>query len=1667
MRLRVRLDSRPEPRSAHWDGQFKTALRHIRSATLALLLLWLAGWATAPAFAQGGNDAYWEYSASARLQDVQLADMDGDGVDELLVSNENARLTLLGADGEVLWTVDAPGPIGAFAFVGPPDAPGQRRVAVAGDGWLHLLDNRGEIVWQLNDQPAGETLESSRPVLGLPETIIGLHPYDVDGDSSDEILAVHDSGRLVAFDIDGVELWRFNPRDEPAAGAAPLLVVDDFDDDGRDEIVLGLFTTRRFSELLFLNDGELEWQQAVSRRVTTIAPTDFPDAGRGFAVGTNFGQVNLYDALGGLRWFRTVNRPITALSFSDLAGVPVLAVGTDAGSVITYTSQGRRHWITHLAQDANRAIVRLLPTEGRTATGRSGLAVLLESASDSSEQVDVLLLGNNGQTLLQLGSTDRPSITRLVDVNHDDHNELLLARFAKLQLLGLGVGNSEYVEEWQYGLDAGPTATLFVDLDRDDVDEILVGTDDGRLHALSADRAIRWLHATGNEVSGLVAFDRAANDGPRILVARREVLFDQPDETIIRSWLELRNAQGELSWEMALPDEINALAVDEGRPGYQTTILVATMDGMVHSFDTDGHAKWTFKLPESSAPVTQLLTTAGAPEDEDRILVVRGDTVYALRELDGTILLSVLARFEEPVSAVYSVNQSGRADELLRLIAFTDAGEIHGLDWRGSELARWPYVLDGPVTEAAIFGSDAGDASPPTASALLTATRSGRLAQIAIADNQPTSTWEEGGFLGATALYWADLDQDGRPDTGLVGTHSGNVFLLKQMNTATPRQALDLDLDSAVTTLSVLPRTASQSPDILTVTENSLIRLFREEENRPPLLTLPAMAVESGQLSATVMVNDVENDQVNVLLELYDPDTGTWQATTEQTLDTGNGSLFWSSVSAPPGAERVSYRFRFDDGFYRGYVSPPTGPEAPELPLTSNLTPVLLGLLAIGLVAGAVYVSQNTKSANASARRFFRQTQQAPVDTLRLLEDKYEDVDGSPDFLMQLAGLSRKSGDSHVAGMSDGLFLLANRPQAGLSIIMRTLDEVAAADEPWSPIDHRRALYRTAYALLEAPSITELTLLRPQLLDVVARLERHKEPSPVLLSLLPIMSNLRDSERVDAVDDRLVYLNQAAVRLRDLQEQLPAFSPDVERTLVRAIARRWSALVSAEIEDQRGRAELQITLKTKNIIPNGQTHVVMEIRNNGRAPAENVVALLEPDAAYQVFTPPQTIAFLPSGRSRQVRFLVEPTVPDRFRVALSLMYDDRNRSAKTQAFGDMVHLLAPVREFSPIANPYVPGTPLRRNSQLFFGREELFEFIREATLATAGRNVLMLVGQRRTGKTSALLRIQEYLPPHLIPVYIDCQALGVTPGMPALLEELAWQIADTLSERGIECEVPEHDAWEAEPTRLFQRTFLPHVRSLLPDEAVLLLVFDEFEAFESMVDDGLLPRMLFSYMRHLMQHSVGLSFVFVGTRRLEEMSSDYWSVLFNIALYRKIDFLSDQAATRLITEPVAPHLVYDDLAIDKILRVTAGHPYFLQLVCYTLVKRANQERTGYVTISDVNAALDEMLRLGEVHFAYLWQRSTFNERALLTAAAHLADGNEPLYPEELAEYLQSYGVELDPAEVTDGLNSLVERDIMREVNEEGTTVYDLRIGLVGLWVAQNKSLARLLAQAEL
>jgi hypothetical protein len=958
--------------------------------------------------------------------------------------------------------------------------------------------------------------------------------------------------------------------------------------------------------------------------------------------------------------------------------------------------------------------------------------------------------------------------------------------------------------------------------------------------------------------------------------------------------------------------------------------------------------------------------------------------------------------------------------------------------WEGSEI--WQRSLGpGPLTLLEAADDD-----------LLVGTADDRLHYLNVQADE--IVWSLDDMGGLRDVYWGDFDGGGLRDIA-AGNASGDVVLL----TSESRQWDQLNLGSSVFQLAGVRTAQSEHDQLVTLTQNGVVQLFEAKPNRPPLLVEPEVDAGPGQYVIRLGVIEEEADVVAITLETWDEGDQQWVPQRQQQAE---GSDNLSFIFSPNGGGPVTYRFVYDDGTNQGIVTPPPGPP----PLAAGSVPPGLfvpAIVTILLLSGLLIARQGV-STQSRTGRFYGKLKQQQANTLDLLDAQYTRTRGSPDFLLNLANRARRDGNLPLANLANGLFLLAARPDAALPIITGALQDAQKAAIPWRRLDVWQATYEMGQTLLEAPTITELGLLRPRLQQLVQLRQMSAEPALGLETVLRVLAALRDSERVELANDRLVYLHEATLLLDQIAGRNGEQPITMENQLIHPVVERMLGLVRAEMEILRGQAHLQISLKTKRLVAmEGKTILALEIENLGRAAAENIVITLNEDPAYRVETAPQTVPVLSPGRSHQVSFNVAPVVQERFRVAFTIRYDDRIRQGRRLAFADMVHLLPPVRMFEPIPNPYTPGTPLRGNSHLFYGREGLFDFIAQNVDRITGRNVLILVGQRRTGKTSALLRLDQHLPARILPVYIDCQSLGVLPGMAALLHDIAWLISDALQGRGYEVSVPPPEAWRQDPSGQFQRRFVPAVRAALPPEATVLLVFDEFEVFENLVADEILPPTFFTFMRHLMQHTDGLSFVFVGSGRLEEMGSDYWSVLFNIALYKQIGFLSQEAATRLICEPVAPHIVYDDLALDKIWRVTAGQPYFLQLVCYTLVKRANQEGTGYVTISDVNAALDEMLRLGEVHFAYIWQRSSRIERALLAAVAHLMDREMPFHPSDLIHYLEQYGFRFEPAEVTTGLTRLVEREIMREIPAEGTALYELKIGLVGMWAAQNKSLTRL------
>lgn len=1632
---------------------------------------------TPPVVLAQSDSSYWQFSLTHPISQMEIMDLDHNGIQEILITSEAGELILVGANGLPIWQFQSPSPILATGVANVNGIESDKdEIVIAHPDSLRLLSADGEEIWQ-------HSIKSIQPPLALlsatgedsfeewqthfQSSPIDIQVIDQNQDGRDEIIVLFDSGQVQLIDGDGFVVWDYTRNSTPGQDAAPILAVDDLNKDGKEEIVLTTF--RRFTLLTVLDEnGRLLWDQplGISGKVTALTLVDFPQlAGVSIAVGTDKGNLNLYNVARQRVWPRTLNVPITSLTINEFRDEPNLIVGTAVGTISAYNWEGKRVWKIRLDDSATRPIVSISSLLPNPLDERQpSMSVVVGNSPNVAILQDVVLLSENGRVLNTIPNIDSIGLTKISDINQDTNSELLLAQFAHIELVGIGIGASETTSEWRRSVNATPQSFLTIDLDSDGNEELLIGTQNGRVHCFQDDASLCWLHAPGGNITHLAQLDTISGFPPNIVVARRVLSNEINDRETLESLLEVWQPNGDRIWSEKIDGTITAVLVKNINDRNQPEIIIGTQDGEIIVFSSNQTKLWSFSLPQPSETssfsrrIMQLFVMTNNYTGDLEILAVTPQVLFKVNEMQFS---KPIWRYENAtIQQTYVLDQPN--DELAtRIISLLDDGSIRGHHWDGIQLPQWPIQLPGNIISSQAANDiiiEAFQDSPSTS--FLISTESDDVIKLDLQDNMPSLAWQLSNLQNVTDFYWGDLDGDSLPDMA-VGLDNNSIQLFTN-NAEEPIFTNELGLSGRIFALEGLKRLQNQS-DLIAITTNGEVELFKAQENRPPLLTDPQVERTNEGYDFTVSVTDIENDIVEVGLEVLNPAASSgWELLGTRT--TNGNPVVWAGVELPAD-DSFQYRFTYSDGIYSGNIAPQSMSTA-LIPTATNITTPYLGaLVGLATLTFAFLFLRQTQLPDAKAARFYRSLKRNPKLTYRKIERRYIQVGGSEDFLLNLARQARQNRDDLIANFADGLYLLPERPIVGLPIILTAIEAAEKKSPEW--IDHKRwsTIFKTALALLEAPSITELALLRPRLVQLLNILEELQAWSPALESLLPVATSIRDSQRVDQPDDKLVYLNEGAYYLKELNFNLPEFSDRIEKTLTAVLSRRWSGLITAEIQELRGRAELILTLKTRRLVPSETISIVLKIENNGRSNAEDITVALNPDPAYEIIKSSELLSILPSGRSAEIHFTIRPLVSDRFRISVNATFNDQIRTKQNVLFADMVHLLPPVKAFTSISNPYLPGTPLRPGSNIFFGRDQLFNFIADNAAGWAQRNVLILIGQRRTGKTSTLLRLGERLPEHLLPVYIDCQSLGIVPGMANLFHEIAWLISDTLLNRNIEITVPEIEEWQADPRTMFQRRFIPQVRSLLPPGTMILFVFDEFEAFENLVNDNILPPTFFTYLRHLMQHSDGLSFLFVGTRRLEEMSTDYWSILFNIALYERIHYLSFRSTMRLISEPVAPHIIYDDLALDKIWRVTAGHPYFLQLVCYTLIKQANDNQNAYITISDVNTGLDEMLNLGEVHFAYIWQRSSFAEKAMLTAVAHLMSQDVAFHPEDLVAFLQPYNIHFTPAEVTNALTRLVERDILKEISPDVSIQYELKVGLVGLWVAKHKSLSKLQAKS--
>lgn len=719
----------------------------------------------------------------------------------------------------------------------------------------------------------------------------------------------------------------------------------------------------------------------------------------------------------------------------------------------------------------------------------------------------------------------------------------------------------------------------------------------------------------------------------------------------------------------------------------------------------------------------------------------------------------------------------------------------------------------------------------------------------------------------------------------------------------------------------------------------------------------------------------------------------------------------------------------------------------------------------------AAYRRSPAGQAEVQAQQLLEQPQKAVAQMYWLAQQAGQDQ-AQAALLDNLAGVLSSQERPELAGLAEGfndLVRSQKNPRLLLVGLQTLTGQLAKVSPHTQPAATSRAIYELCSDALQVSSISHIAHLRPRLEHVDSGTTEFLAPLVrALAAFVPTVEALTAYERVDTTVDELAYLASGLERISRVQQLARGELVSTDRLIVEQIVESWRALMTRVISELQTQAQIVcklITRRTWQADEDGAIKLALSLRNQGRGAALDVAVNIDSRGDYEVLSDTVHLEQLTPGSEEIALVHIRPHLAesrDQLRARFTIEYTDPRGPGQLEQFADLVSLLARPERFQFIPNPYVVGPPLPAGSPLFFGRQEFLASIEES-MAGPQRNNLVLVGQRRMGKTSLLKQLTVRLANNYLVVFLDGQSLVADPGLPNFFLRLATEIAFGVEDAGFQIDLPTLANFADSPSAAFEYRFLAQVHQMIGQRPLLILL-DEFEELEAAVKSGRLDESVFNFLRHLVQHDQQVNIIFCGTHRLEALTSDYWSVLFNISLQRPVGYLERSQAMRLIQEPVNQFgMLYDDLALDKLWRVTAGHPYFLQLLCHHLVDRHNRTQCSYITIADVNAVINDIVTNGQAHFIYLWTESSSAERLVLIAMSRLVPLTGPITAMQVIDYLASQGVTLARQTASKALHQLVLRDILRvdEWELAPGERYRWQLGLLSLWVARSQSLNRL------
>lgn len=309
------------------------------------------------------------------------------------------------------------------------------------------------------------------------------------------------------------------------------------------------------------------------------------------------------------------------------------------------------------------------------------------------------------------------------------------------------------------------------------------------------------------------------------------------------------------------------------------------------------------------------------------------------------------------------------------------------------------------------------------------------------------------------------------------------------------------------------------------------------------------------------------------------------------------------------------------------------------------------------------------------------------------------------------------------------------------------------------------------------------------------------------------------------------------------------------------------------------------------------------------------------------------------------------------------------------------------QEFEEIENPYaayaeggIVGDPA-----MFYGREELIANVAKTIQESRTQSKCVVIyGQKRAGKSSILYHLKDKLQSNDAMLLLDLGNIGsildehsTSPFLYqilwGILKKLEYAVEDRVSNgcKSLELSFPSDKEFydHCSPLVFFKDIFERFRRATSRSSdwrnVRPILLIDEFSYIHGYIEKGLIPESFMKNWKALLQENY-FNAVLVGQDVMPKFKQRFPNE-FGTTQDERVTYLRYEDAVRLIDEPIRiggrqGESRYRERAIDRIIGLTAGSPFYIQILCNRLVEYMNRKRASLVTEADVEQVKEELIR---------------------------------------------------------------------------------------------------------